>query len=95
MAVYSVSYDLNKPGQNYSSLYEELKNSNSWWHYLDSTWLVYTFESANQLSNRLRKHIDSNDSLLVIRVTNDYAGWLPEEAWDWIRKHVTEQARVY
>ncbi|HAT3956512.1 TPA: hypothetical protein I9Y43_005207 [Kluyvera ascorbata] len=88
MSVYCVSYDLNKAGQNYNALYEELKGSNGWWHYLDSTWLISSNETATQLSDRLRKHLDSNDNLLVIGVTNDYAGWLSQEAWDWIYKNV-------
>ncbi|MDD5405692.1 MAG: hypothetical protein PHE73_01980 [Sulfurovaceae bacterium] len=88
MSVYCVSYDLNKSGQNYDNLYDELKKSSSWWHFLDSTWLIYTNESANQLSERIRLHLDKNDYLLVIKVTNEYSGWLPQEAWDWINKHV-------
>lgn len=88
MSVYCVSYDLNKAGQNYNALYEELKRSSGWWHHLDSTWLVSTHESATQLSDRIRKHLDSNDSLLVIGVTQDYAGWLNQEAWEWMRQHI-------
>ncbi|WP_205882415.1 hypothetical protein [Limnobacter profundi] len=92
MTVYCVSYDLNKTGQNYSALYEELKRSSSWWHYLDSTWLIYTLETADQLSERLLKHTDQNDRLLVIKVVKAYQGWLSEEAWKWIREHVTDPA---
>lgn len=91
MTVYCVSYDLNKAGQNYSDLYEELKKSPSWWHYLDSTWLIYTAETADQLSERLRKNLDNNDNLLVIKVVRSYAGWLPKKAWEWIDKHVTDR----
>ncbi|EOC1429087.1 hypothetical protein ACI1AD_004395 [Cronobacter dublinensis] len=86
MPIYCVSYDLNKAGQNYNSLYEELKKSNSWWHHLDSTWLVSTYETAKQLSDRLRNHLDNNDTLLVIGVTKEYSGWLPQDAWDWLGK---------
>ncbi|MCC5641279.1 hypothetical protein LC593_36890 [Nostoc sp. CHAB 5844] len=92
MTVYCVSYDLNKTGQNYSALYEELKKSPSWWHHLDSTWLIYTSETAEQLSARLLKHIDTNDRLLVIKVVQAYQGWLTEEAWKWINEHVTDAA---
>lgn len=88
MTVYCVSYDLNKPGQNYDSLYEELENSTSRLHFLDSTWLIYTRESANQLLSRLLKHIDLNDCLLVIEVTSSYAGRLPDDAWKWIKDYV-------
>lgn len=88
MNVYCVSYDLNKAGQKYAALYEELKKSSSWWHYLDSTWLIYTSESAKALSDRLKTHLDQNDNLLVIKVTSEYAGWLSQEAWDWINKYI-------
>lgn len=89
MTVYCVSYDLNKAGQNYNALYEELKKSPGWCHPLDSTWLISTHETADQLSNRIRAHLDNNDSLLVIKVIHPYAGWLPEKTWEWINQHVT------
>ncbi|MCF7519836.1 hypothetical protein [Pseudoalteromonas sp. L21] len=88
MAVYCVSYDLNRAGQNYNALYEEIKASSGWCHPLDSTWLISSSETADQLSDRLRKHLDNNDDLLVIKVTRGYAGWLPKNIWEWIDKHV-------
>jgi hypothetical protein len=37
--------------------------------------------------DRVRKRIDNSDNVLVLNVTSDsYAGWLPQEAWDWIYK---------
>ncbi|GAA4168017.1 SinR family protein [Sphingobacterium ginsenosidimutans] len=87
--VYVVSYDLNKSGQDYEGLYGELKKSPAYWHYLDSTWLIYTSESANELYDRIGGHIDRNDLALVIEVRRNYQGWLPEKAWEWIRQHVS------
>ena len=84
--VYLITYDLNKIGQNYDELYKAIKNLGSWWHYLDSNWLVETDNSSNNISEILRNEIDNNDNLLVIKVTKDYAGWLPQEAWDWLAK---------
>ncbi|MDY7092609.1 MAG: hypothetical protein SX243_06520 [Acidobacteriota bacterium] len=92
MYIYNVSYDLRKPGKNYSGLTNELKNSPDWWHYLGSTWLIATRETAGQLYNRLAQHLDKNDSVLVIRVSNDYSGWLTQEAWDWINKYFRQAA---
>lgn len=86
--VYVVSYDLNKSGQDYVGLHNELKNSTSWWHYLDSTWLIYTSESADQLYDRIGKYIDKNDYVLVIEVRSNYSGWLPQKAWDWIKSYI-------
>ncbi|MCK7042223.1 hypothetical protein, partial [Enterobacter roggenkampii] len=83
-----VSYDLNQAGQNYNALYDELKKSPGWCHPLDSTWLISTGETAQQLSDRLRRHLDNNDTLLVIGVTKEYAGWLTQDTWDWMRTDI-------
>ena len=47
----------------------------SWWHHLDSTWLIKTNRSAVQVRDELKPLIDSNDELLVIEVTSDSAAW--------------------
>jgi hypothetical protein len=85
-----VTYDLNKPGQNYKDLHEAIKGLGSaWWHYLDSTWLVRTALSANQASDKLLPVIDKSDSLLVLNVSGDaYAGWLEQDAWNWIKENL-------
>ena len=90
--IYLISYDLNKPGQNYADLYEAIKSAGVWWHYLDSTWLLDTWLTAAQVSDKLRPCIDDNDNILVIGVTNEYAGWLPQKAWDWLRVRMNKAA---
>ena len=72
MKVFAVNYDLRKPGKDYKGLHEELKNSPDWWHYLGSTWLIASSETAAQLYERLRLHFDRNDRLLIIEVGADY-----------------------
>jgi len=86
MKVFVVSYDLRQPDRDYSGLFDELKKSPAWWHYLESTWLISTNETANQLYKRLRPHIDNNDLILVIEAGRDRQGWLPKKAWEWIQK---------
>lgn len=83
--IYSINYDLRQPGRNYEKLYEAIKSCGAWWHNLESTWLVDTTLSASQVWDRIRAHVDRNDSVLIIGVTKDYSGWLPKQAWDWIR----------
>jgi hypothetical protein len=82
-----VAYDLNRPGQNYSSLYKALKAVPLWWHYLDSTWLLRTEESAVQVRDRLLQRLDESDELLVIDVTDTEAAWegFDPRANQWIR----------
>jgi len=84
--IYAINYDLKKPGQNYQPLYEAIKSCGTWWHYLDSTWLVDTNLTADSIWKKLAPNIDKNDSVLVIEVTQDYSGWLPQKAWDWIKQ---------
>jgi len=85
--VFLVSYDLNKPGKDYSDLYKTLKNADGWWHYLDSCWLLSTNNSIKYWNDKIKPHIDDNDSLLIVEITNNYTGWLTQKAWDWIKNH--------
>ena len=91
--IYSVSYDLSKRPrtvtkrpQPLNAFYDELQASRNWWHYLDRTWLLSTTESANELNERLRRHLVDDDMLLIMKVEADYAGWLPQDAWDWLEE---------
>lgn len=81
-----ISYDLNKPGQDYSRLYDEIKKAGTWWHHLDSTWIISTSSGPEEWERRLRRHMDDNDSLLVIEICDNYQGWLPQKAWEWLEK---------
>lgn len=85
---YAINYDLKAPGRNYTLLYEEIKKSPQWWHYLESTWIIITDETPTQVWNRLANHIDKNDYLMVIEVRDNVQGWLPKDAWDWIHTKV-------
>lgn len=82
--IYSINYDLKRPGQNYVGLHNAIKNLGAPWHYLGSTWLVDTDLNAQGIWERLVPHVDKNDWVLVIGVTRDHQGWLPKEAWNWI-----------
>ena len=94
MKVYLITYDLNNPHKDYSSLYEKIKSLGRWWHYLDSTWIVATRNSSSQINDILKAVLDSDDGILVIEVKNDYNGWLPEEAWDWMRQNISVSNNV-
>lgn len=80
-----ITYDLKKPGQSYRDLHEAIKGSGtSWWHYLESTWLIDTGLSAEQVFGRLKPHVDRNDHVFITRIVRPYQGWLPAKAWEWI-----------
>lgn len=90
MASYVISYDLNRPGQNYNELFEEIKALGTWWHCLDSTWIVKSNLTAAQVRDRLVKKIDTNDRLIVAALTGE-AAWttsFSEQCQDWLRKNL-------
>jgi len=88
MTVYCVSYDLNKSGQNYVGLYEELKKYDNI-HPLDSTCFVSTTETPTQVAAKLRARMDANDYMIVIKVSKPYDGWLSQTYWDWLNARTT------
>ena len=82
-----VSYDL-KEFRDYTPFYEALKmqGTSSWWHYLTSTWLLSTIKTPKQVVEAVRPHMGPNDFILVGEFSsNNYFGWLPNEAWDWLK----------
>jgi hypothetical protein len=90
--IYAINYDLHTPGQKYDKLFEAIKSCGTWWHYLGSTWLVDTTMNASQIWAHIQPHCDKNDNVLVIGVTRDYSGWLPQAAWDWISQRAQRAA---
>lgn len=73
MNKYLVSYDLDKPGQDYSKLISELERLGGI-RILYSEWILRNDASAEALRNHLRAFIDSNDMLLVVALTGE-AAW--------------------
>lgn len=85
MSLILITYDLNRPGQDYKDLHETIKALGTWWHFLDSTWIVKCYLAPSQVWEKLSTVTDANDSFLILDVTADSrAGWLPEDAWDWL-----------
>ena len=86
-----VSYDLKTPNKNYEDLYATLKTADSWWHYLESTWLLYTTSSVDDWQKKIKNIIDDNDNFIVVDITGcTRNGWLPKKAWEWIRRHESQ-----
>ncbi|XZM32559.1 hypothetical protein ACSXAY_11595 [Clostridium perfringens] len=86
--IYLVTYDLNKSGQNYSKLYDTLKSFPSWCHCTDSTWLIESHSDSKTIHEKLKSSLDSNDSILIIRVSKDYCGVLPRKTCDWLKSNI-------
>jgi hypothetical protein len=65
--------------------YSALKGQGQWWHYVPSTWLIYTDKSNKELAELLRLHLQPRDHIFVGTLQNGFSGWLPKAAWAWIK----------
>lgn len=92
MATLMVGY-LNKPYQDYKDLIAYLKGFGTYWHHLDSTWLVVTSVSAKELRNKLKTLIGPTDELLVMDITDD--DWasigFSDHANQWLQKNTVSK----
>ncbi len=73
MTVYLISYDLDKPGQNYARLIARLEQLGAF-RVLFSQWALQTTWTAIQLRDDLRLYTDANDRLLITQV-GAWASW--------------------
>ncbi|OYZ18936.1 MAG: hypothetical protein B7Y39_12955 [Bdellovibrio sp. 28-41-41] len=69
--IYSISYDLKNPGQNYDGLIEKIKSLGAWAHPCESYWLVDTQLNSAAVFNILKAFLDGNDVMIVSRFNND------------------------
>jgi hypothetical protein len=87
MPVQVVSYDLRRPGQDYTGLFDAIKAIGPSWHCLESVWLVNTPMGSGQVRDTLNPHIDANDSLLVAALGGNWATLgLSKNCTDWLRQ---------
>ena len=78
MAVYLVSYDLNKPEQDYPALIRAIEtynaNNEHFCKVLKSQWFLYSNKTAKQIFNHLSRFIDEDDELFVCELNGNCFG---------------------
>ncbi len=82
MTLYLISYDLDRPGQDYHRLIRELERLGAK-KVLFSEWLFKSTSSAKDIRDHLGRFADANDMLLVVALTGEAA---------WTDLMVTDQA---
>lgn len=75
MALYLVSYDLDKPGQNYEAVREYLEGLGAV-RFLYSEWFLVSDQTPAQVRDHMLANgsIDENDRILVCELKN-HAAW--------------------
>jgi hypothetical protein len=95
MAVYVVTWNLNKERANYDAArsafikhleqaYTSKADSG-----LETVRFISTTQTPEQIDTYLRQKMDANDRLLVSKMNaGQHQGWLSKDTWDWINKHL-------
>ncbi len=87
MAVLLVTYDLNKPGQDYSDFYKVIK-SYTWARLSESSYAIATSKATKTVYEELAPHIGRGDQLFVIGLENNWHGFGPRDVYDWLKEHL-------
>lgn len=75
MRRYIISYDLYRPGNNYSDLTAEIKRlGEDWEHPLANLWIIETDLSAAEIRGFLGDHLITGDKLYIREAGKDIAG---------------------
>lgn len=69
-----ITYDLCKPGKNYEQLYQKIKSYGTWAHITESTWLVSSPYSCEDIEKDLLNVVDASDRIFVTELGKD-AWW--------------------
>lgn len=89
--IYVITCDLNQGFlHNYQPFFQEIESLGFWSRYMDRTWIVATDLSVDDVTNLLIQRLGESDRLLVVPLERPYSGWLPDEAWDWVKKMYEE-----
>ena len=90
MAAYMITYDLNSKGQKYDEVIKAIKDSSTgaWCTSWKSSYLIKSYLTPNQIFDKIKPHIDDNDTLIIIEIKNNYQGWLSENQWQYIKENI-------
>jgi hypothetical protein len=87
MSALLVTYDLKKPGQDYSDFYKVIK-AYAWAKLSESSYAIKTDESSKTIYDKLEPHIDKNDQVYVIRLAQDFYGFGPKTVNEWLTQNL-------
>ena len=91
MAAILIGYDIHPiRGETYDELINAIKSLGTWWHHLDSTWIVKCNYTPVQARDHLQRHLRRDDQLLVVDISSDAAAWLgfDDAGSKWLRDNL-------
>jgi len=68
--IYLVTYNLDRPDQDYQTLFAAIRSAGRAVHAMEHTWFVRTNYTVTQIRDTIAQHIGYSDKLFVCEVTN-------------------------
>jgi hypothetical protein len=77
MATILIAYDIHPlKGEAYDDLIRAILSLGTWWHHLETTWIVQCSLTTDEIKERLKSHVGIEDQLLVVDISGDAARWI-------------------
>lgn len=88
MAVYLVTYDLNRETKR-PPIVEEVKKFGTWAKLSESSYAIVSDLSPEDVYQKFSKHLDGNDQLYVISLKRPFWGQGSKEVNEWLAVQLT------
>lgn len=88
MNLYLLSFDPHKTdAKGLHQVIDKNPHVKDWWHFLGSTYLLASNESLYTVKQYIKQNWPQQRYIIIKVDASDYNGWLPQKAWDWIKKY--------
>ena len=88
--LYLLTFDRDE-NTNYDVIHDYIKSDTNyiidWWHYLQSSYILLSEYSGVVLADKILRNFPNHRFLLIEVNPRDYQGWLPSNAWSWLKKY--------
>ena len=74
--------------KNDSDLREIIKGLGAWFKFDESSWIINSNLTIEQVNSRIQPYVDRNkERLMILHITiQSERGWHKQEVWDWINE---------
>lgn len=85
MRTYLITYDINKPNEQFRErVLKAVKNFPNWARLSESSYAVAYDGDASSAWDFIAQFMDTNDRLFVIRLGPDWKGYGPKQVTEWL-----------
>lgn len=91
MTAYLIIYSCKNSVKKFKEVDEIIKQcawDDRWMYHLNNTWIIKSKLTADEIGTKLNLVSNEHDDFLVIEIVDNYAGWLPQRALDFLREYI-------